>query len=63
MNMRDIGRWIVAAVEHVIRSARMSRPLAATFARNDLLFTMSDNTHKHVSPWWAEMQMRIHVYG
>ena len=28
-------------------------PAAATFARNDLLFTMSDNTHKHTSPWWA----------
>ena len=35
------------------------RPAAATFARNDLLFTMSDNTHKHDRPWWARMQMRI----
>jgi hypothetical protein len=26
------------------RSARTSRPAATTFARNDLLFTMSDNT-------------------
>ena len=27
------------------------RPLA--FTRNDLLFTMSDNTQRHEHPWWA----------
>src|ERR1035438_6685359 len=52
-----------AKVEHVIRSARSSRHLAATFARNDLLFTMSDNTRGHERPWWARMQARFHVYG
>ena len=51
MIMRDIGRWIVAAVEHVIRSAQNVWPAAATFARNDLLFTMSDNTRMANGPW------------
>src|SRR5512146_428993 len=31
------------------RSARTSRHLAVTFARNDLLFTMSDNTRRRTS--------------
>ena len=53
MIMRDIGRWIVAAVEHVIRSAQNIAASAATFARNDLLFTMSDNTRDAMTPWKA----------
>ena len=50
MNMPDIGPWIVAAIEHGIRSAQNTAASAATFARNDLLFTMSDNTRNRERP-------------
>jgi hypothetical protein len=57
--MLDIGRWIVAAIEHVIRSAQNTAASAATFARNDLLFTMSDNTRDAMAP--LEGHGRIHA--
>jgi hypothetical protein len=59
MTMLDIGRWIVAAIEHVIRSAQNTAASAATFARNDLLFTMSDNTRDAMAP--LEGHGRIHA--
>ncbi len=60
--MCDIGRWIVAAIEHVIRSAQNVSAIhvASTFARNDLLFTMSDNTRDAMAPrrgTWRETRI------
>ena len=50
----------VAGAEHVIRSARtfprleIQRPqIVFTFARNDLLFTMSDNTRTRTLLGWS----------
>ena len=40
----------MAAIERVIRSAQNAAASAATFARNDLLFTMSDNTRDAIAP-------------
>ena len=55
---------MMAKAEHVIRSARTSRPLAATFARNDLLFTMSDNTRDAITPMEGLSRVaRIHFHG
>jgi hypothetical protein len=63
MNCRDIGRWIVAAVEHFIRSAQTSRHSATTFARNDLLFTMSDNTRMANVPWTGRFARRGFMFS
>jgi hypothetical protein len=46
------GYW--QTLSNIFRSCverSSQRPLA--FTRNDLLFTMSDNTQRHEHPWWA----------
>ena len=40
-----------------------SWPAAATFARNDLLFTMSDNTRMANVPWTGRFARRGFVFG
>jgi hypothetical protein len=54
---------LVAAIERVIRSAQNVAASAATFARNDLLFTMSDNTRVTNVPWTGRLARRGFVFG
>ena len=53
---------LVAAIERVIRSAQNVAASAATFARNDLLFTMSDNARDAIPPvdGWESRFANLH---